>query len=749
MRRSRRWRKRAWLAVFALCVSAFLYGFFLYTTLSLPRGEDRQPLRIYSNAYPLSPGLDIQKAHIPDRLNHLGYRQVSRKLQAPGEYRKGESTLDLYLREFQYPEGLVRARPIRLVVEEGRIAKILQLPEEKEVGPVALEPRLIGGLLAESRQVREWIPLSSIPTRLVDVVLAIEDHRFYQHIGIDPLAVIRAGIENLKHGSVQQGGSTITQQLAKNLYYTHQRTFLRKLKEALAALILEMKYTKEEILESYLNEIYLGQSGSMAVYGVGEAAHHYFGKSVKDLTVEECALLAGMIKGPNTYAPDKDRQRAKKRRDLVLHRLKEDGKLTEKQYQAAVRAPVRTAPLGKGGGDAPYFVDYVLAQFDDPGQEGFPSGLRIFTTLDPEIQRLAEEAVSRGLARLESRYPLLVSRESRLEAALVAIDPKTGGILAMVGGRDYRTGQFNHAVQARRQAGSLFKPFVYLAAFQRSLESKDNAITPATLLKDAPVTFSHGNTAWSPQNYDRQFHGDVTVRTALEQSLNVPAVRVAQTVGVQPIIRLLRDLGIRGPLEDNLSLALGTSEVSLLEITGAFGALAREGRFVPPTGLKTVAEPAQVFSPQAAYLVTSSLKGVVERGTAAQASSMGLTTVVAGKTGTTDDHRDAWFVGYTPDVVIGVWVGFDDGATLRLTGAQAALPIWVDFFQKAIPTDSTHLPIPAGIVSRIIDPFTAQLATSDCPYAVEESFIEGTEPTIFCEVHSPGFVERVKRMFGL
>ena len=761
MRRSYRWWTKGLLAVVILFSCLGLYGLYLYTTLTLPRSEDRQPLRIYGAPYPLSAGMRIEKARLQNRLDHLGYRRVSRKLQWPGEYRTIGSSWEVYVRDFLYPDGPFKGHPVRVVIEDGRISEILRLSDEKDAGTVSLEPPLLGGLLATSRQVREWIPFSAMPNRLVEAVLAIEDHRFYQHIGIDPLAVLRAAYENFKGGAVRQGGSTITQQLAKNLYYSPQRTVLRKVRESLASLILEAKYSKDEILESYLNEIYLGQSGSVAVYGVGEAARYYFGKPVSDLTVPEAALLAGMIKGPNTFAPIKDPIRAKKRRDVVLLRLKQEGKLSEKQYQAAVSVPVRAATLQKGLADAPYFVDYLLSQLEDSAHTGPQPGLRIFTTLDPELQRIAEETVGAGLARLESRYPFLASRGD-LQGALVALDPQTGGIRAMVGGRDYRLSQFNHASQAKRQAGSLFKPFIYLAAFERSLELADGHITPATLLEDAPISFVNGTTSWSPQNYDRKFHGQVTVRTALEESLNVPAVRIAQTVGVHRIIEMMRNLGLKGPLQDNLSFALGSSEVSLLEMTGAFGALAYGGRFSPPTGLaaatgahpedlvlKETPDPTRVFSPQSAYLMTSTLKGVIERGTAAQAKSMGLTATVAGKTGTTDDHRDAWFIGYTPDVVIGVWVGYDDGTTLKLTGAQAALPIWVDFFQKGLPFVDRDFPVPPKIVSRMIDPQTAQLATSACPQTREEIFIDGTEPTTFCEVHSPGFIERLKHMFGL
>jgi penicillin-binding protein 1B len=752
-----------WLLIL-LVTSLCIYGFYLYATLSLPRGEDRQSLRIFSTSFPLAPAALIEKARLQERLTHLGYRPVSRKVQAPGEYRLLSSAVDLYLRDFLYPDGLIRGRPIRLILEDNHIARILNLPDEQDAGPVALEPQLIGGLLETSRQVRDWISLMAIPPQIIDAVLSIEDHRFYEHVGIDPRGILRAAFQNLKGGTVVQGGSTITQQLAKNLYYTQQRTYIRKLKEAFAALILETKYTKQDILESYLNEIYLGQSGSIAVYGIGQAAQYYFGKSLSQLSVPEAALLAGMIKGPNTYAPVRDPKRAKHRRDLVLLRMKQEGRLSDKQYHAALNTPIRVTTLQHGVTDAPYFLDYVLSQIDD-SSDSTQTGLRLFTTLDLEMQRMAEEAVGAGLSRLESKYPFLKKTADHLQGALIAIDPKSGAILAMVGGRDYRTSQFNHAVQAKRQAGSLFKPFIYLTAFEQGLAANEGPITPATLVDDSPISFQQGTSSWIPQNYDRQFHGSITVRTALEQSLNIPAVRIAQSIGIPDIIRTLRSVGISGPMDEYLSLALGSSEVSLLEITSAFGALAQAGQYASPSGIASLVEQVseqaghqirqqnlettQAFSPQSAYLVTSILQGVVQRGTAAPAQRMGLTAKVAGKTGTTDDHRDAWFVGYTPDLVVGVWVGFDGGATLKLTGAQAALPIWVDFFRKAVPVLSIDFPVPPGIVTRTIDPHTAQLATSACPDSFDESFIEGTEPTILCETHDPGILERLKSLFGI
>ncbi|MGH8866319.1 MAG: transglycosylase domain-containing protein, partial [Burkholderiales bacterium] len=494
-----------------------------------------------------------------------------------------------------------------------------------------------------------------------------------------------------------QGGSTITQQLAKNLFYSPQRTWTRKLKESVAAFVLEAKYRKQDILESYLNEIYLGQVGSVSVYGVGEAAHRYFGKELQDLTSDETALIVGMIKGPNSYSPIRNPALAKERRNVVLRRMHDQGLLADDQAQAAMNMSVQVVQMHASLADAPYFVDYLMHLSEETTGMALPDGTRVYTTLDPVLQRLAGEALAAGLAKLEAAIPHLKRPDDPLQGALIALDPKTGGILAMVGGRDYRVSQFNRAVQAKRQPGSLFKPFVYLAAFEAGREASGQAITPMSTVVDEPVTFESGGDSWSPQNYDRQFRGSVTLRTALEQSLNVPAVRLAQGVGAKRIIALAHDLGIQSPLADNLSIALGSTAVSLLEITSAYGALAQNGVAIPPTPIREVVSATgdplwhaltqrhQAVSSQAAYLVTSLLKGVVDRGTAAKARTMGLQGIVAGKTGTTDGYRDAWFVGYTPDVAVGVWVGYDDEQPIRLTGSQAALPIWTEFARQIIP----------------------------------------------------------------
>ena len=733
-----------------------LYVGYLWAVVALPKGEERPPVLLFASPFLLKPGLSVEGSRLEERLARLGYHPVAGEPSGPGEYRITEAAVDLYVHDD--PDRFVRGTPVRLALENGRISQLLSMPLGEPIPPVPLEPPLLGGLRGASRQVKQWVPLTAMPRTLIDAVLATEDRRYYQHVGVDPLAIARALWANLRSGEVVQGGSTITQQLAKNLFYSRERTAFRKIKEALAALMLELKYGKDEILESYLNEIYLGQVESVSIYGVGEAARWYFGKSVQDMTLAEAALLAGMIKAPNGYSPLKNPTMAKERRDLVLTRLREENKLSAPEHEAAARQPIHVVPTPETVTDAPYFVDFLITQASDSAGEPFPPGVKIVTTLDHVMQRLAEEALERGLARLEAAHPFLKQAHAPLQGALVALDPKTGGILALVGGRNYRQSQFNRAVQARRQPGSLFKPLVYLAAFEAGSVG-GSPLTSASLIPDEPLSLPAAHAEWTPHNYDRRFRGPVTVRTALEQSLNVPAVRVAHAVGVLPIIQLARRLGIHSPLEPNLSLALGTSEVSLLEITSAFGALAQQGWFVSPTPIQTVTasdgqslwpgvpERRQAVSPAAAYIMTSLLKGVVERGTAVMAKRAGITVPVAGKTSTTDSTHDAWFVGYTPDLAIGVWVGFDDASELRLTGAQAALPMWADFVRQVIPPDSPDFPVPGGILTRKLDPKTGQLATSKCPESIEEVFIEGTEPTEYCALHGEGFWDRIKRAF--
>ncbi|MBS0155652.1 MAG: PBP1A family penicillin-binding protein [Nitrospira sp.] len=734
------------------------YGAFLSSSLALPKSDEHPPLLIYGAPFFLTPGLHPQDAGLFDRLHRLEYRRVNGRPRTAGDYVVTNDAIDIFLHAQE--ENRLSARVVRLMLAEGIVSEVLSMPDGQPTALVSLEPVLISGMRGGTRQVREWIPLSRMPPTLIRVLLAIEDRRFFSHIGVDPISIGRALWTNLTHGAVLQGGSTLTQQLAKNLYYSPQRTMTRKIREIVAAVALEFKYRKEDILESYVNEIYLGQAGPVSIYGIGEAAHRYFGKTVETLSIEEMALIVGLIKGPNVYSPVKNIENATKRRNVVLRRLRDEGLLTEDALKRSLNRPVKVVLAHDVLTDAPYFVDHLLREIEEGIRQEIPEGARVYSTLDPRAQQLAAQVLQHGLAKLEKTYPSLADADSPLQGAVVVLDVKHGHVLAMVGGRDYRTSQFNRAVQARRSAGSLFKPFVYLAGFEAARDQGETGLTAATLLADEPLTLESGAGSWSPQNYDRQYRGQVSVRTALEQSLNVPAVRTAHRTGLASLTSLLQAFGIATPLADNLSLALGSSAVSLLQITAAYTGLANGGVVVHPVALsnlvrgggETIWSPAvdrrQAASPQGVFLITSLLKGVVDHGTAAKARAMGVQGPIAGKTGTTDGYRDAWFVGYTPDLAIGVWVGFDDERPIKLTGAQAALPIWSDLAVRLIPRQHGDFDQPPGIVERRIDPRTGQLATAQCPEHRTEFFIVGTEPTVYCEVHGGGMLEQLKETFG-
>ncbi len=766
MNRSRfKWWRTLFVRVFGiglLSLGVILggYGLYLWTFLTLPSLHERPPVLIYGTPLLLEPGLHVQEDHLKEHLDRAGYHQVSNEIKKTGDYHVTDHFVDVYLQD--NPDAHFQGFPLRMIVNQGQVISLLSLIDHEEVFPIPLDPPLISGVQGYARQLRHIVKLSDMPQHLIAMVTGIEDHRFFQHFGVDPIAIGRALVVNLQKGRIVQGGSTITQQLAKNIFYSHRRTLLRKGKEAVAAVILEILYTKEQILESYLNEIYFGQVESMSIYGVGEAAERYFGKPIQEVTLSESAVLAGMIQSPNTYSPLKNLESSKKRRDVVLQRIFDEGGINREQFDKARKSSVRIRKMNAGMNIAPYFVDYLLPQAESFYGETLLPGSKILTSLDPVMQEIARESLWKGLKQLERNYPNLQKTKNReLQGALLALDPRTGSLLAMVGGRDYKKSQFNRGVQARRQPGSLFKVLVFLTAFENGVYQDNKPITVATRMTDEAITFQNGEETWVPQNYDKQFRGDVTVRTAIEKSLNIPAVKLAQQVGVKSMISMSRRLGLQGPIDENLSIALGTAEVSLLEMVSLFGVLAHGGTYVPPTAIRGVVSPQgeifwpdvdysrQVVSAESAYIMTSLLEGVVQRGTASRLGKLGLQVPVAGKTGTTDGYRDAWFIGYTQEIVIGIWVGFDRAESLGLTASQAVLPIWADFAKRVLNSQLPQRPIPSGITLRDIDPETGELASSQCPQALKEVFIRGTEPTQYCSIHGRSWWEQLKDYMGI
>jgi penicillin-binding protein 1B len=710
----------------------------VYSSIELSRFarvEARRAVVIHAAGQTLDPGVHVRLIDLGGTLARLGYIETRNAPTAPGQFRRTSAAWNIFPRDGKGRIGLeMRGERIARVTRDG-----------KEVESAALEGEVLTGVGDATGEDYRPIRLGEAPKTLVNAVLAAEDHRFFEHGALDARSVVRAAWSNLRGGRGIQGGSTITQQLVKNRLLTRERTVLRKLQEAWLAVLVEWRYSKPQILEAYLNEIYLGQHGPLAIRGMGAAARVYFSKEVHQLTAGEAALLAGMLRAPNTYSPVLNPERARDRRDTVLKRMQELAMLDAAAYERARRDPVRTPARPWPGQAAPYFSDYVRQELEAESVYG----ARVATTLDVPLQRFAENAVARGLDQLESSFPRLRRSDprARLQVALVAVDPATGEIRALVGGRDYQASQFNRVTLARRQAGSAFKPFVYLAA----LQPRDGRprFTAASMVDDAPLTVMVDGKPWSPRNYEERYAGRVSLRRALENSLNSATVRISQAVGLPVIIETGRAFGFGASLTPVPAVALGAFEVTPLELAGAYLPFASGGarpdsihavravdRADGTRAVSTHDKPAtNVISPAEAYLMTSLLQGVIRTGTAASVSALGTSGEIAGKTGTSNDGRDAWFVGYSSRLLAIVWVGFDDGQAHGLSGAQAALPIWADFMRQALGAyPAPAFTVPGGISFADIDATNGKLARSSCPLVTRETFLAGTEPER-CDEH--------------
>jgi penicillin-binding protein 1A len=580
---------------------------------------------------------------------------------------------------------------------------------------------------------RIFVPLTQVPQVLRDAVVATEDRRFYSHWGVDPIGIARAIVQNYRRGRIVEGGSTITQQLAKVLFLTPDRSLERKLKEAVLAVELERRYPKDRILEMYLNQIYFGHGA----YGVEAASRTYFGKSVSELNVREAALLAGLPRAPSSYSPFDRPELAKLRREVVLRRMVEYGALKETDLKRLARSDLGLIPPERRRTWGQYFLEYVQQTLEAKYGADllFKGGLSVYTTLNPTMQLAAEQALREGLRALEGRSAKARPGEHP-EGAIVTIEPRTGYVKAMVGGYDFFRSEFNRAVLARRQPGSAFKPFVFIAALEAGL-------TPASRIDDSPVTYPIGKNgqAWKPDNYDRKFRGLTTLQQALEESVNVVTVKLQERIGITRTVQVARRLGIASPLTSDLTLALGSSDLTLLELTSAYGALAHQGAWIAPTAVRYVTdaqgrlleehlpEGREALSPETAYVVTHMLRGVVDRGTGQAAKALGRP--IAAKTGTTNDYSNAWFVGFTPRIATGVWVGYDRPRSLGRdeTGSRVAVPIWVAYMAKVLadhPREDFAVPDRVVIASVDLDP------SNECVRVVPMAFVRGTEPAVSC-----------------
>jgi penicillin-binding protein 1B len=755
--------RRLWIgvAVIALLIGVALAGVASYYWVLFGRqidarlhGErDRVLPRVYARPLELYKGQALSDRQLVDRLNDLGFAQRAR-VERPGEFVIGRDTIVLIPRD-----GEFKGIPVRVVLEAPKPGRTAAAPAlrvtalmagDRAVPHVTLDPPLLTALISTGREKGRRVALSVIPARMVQAVLAIEDRRFYDHPGVDIIRTIGAIVTNMRgEKKYLVGGSTLTQQLVKNFFLTPEKSIRRKLAEQYMALILERKASKDEILELYLNDVYLGQRGSFGVHGVAEAARLFFGKDVSNLSLSEAATIAGIIQSPYYWSPFVAPARCKERRNVVLRAMAEEGFISESAATRTSNEPIEVAQRALDS-QAPYFVDYVgqILQEQFPGLTAGTASVDVYTTLDIHLQRLAQDALRDGLTKVDA---LLAKRKrARVpQAALIAIDPRTGDVLALVGGRSYNQSQYNRAVAARRQPGSVFKPFVYLSAFELAAEQGRTDLTPATLVVDEPTTFVTGADAqeWAPGNYENEYDGTITLRRALALSRNISTIKVAEMAGFARVAALWDRIGVGTNAHAYPSITLGVFEATPFEIATAYTLFPNGGQIRPPRVLSrlVIGGKARVIPdtpgkriarPDTTFLVTNMMRSVLNEGTGAGARAGGFALDGAGKSGTTNDLRDAWFVGFTPELLTVVWVGLDDNQPLGLSGTQAALPIWTTFMARALAGHPDQaFAVPPGIVFAEIDKDTGKLAGPLCPRVFREAFLSGSEPTEICDVH--------------
>lgn len=750
-------------------VACALTGYY-YVTFSrmidarLHGERDRVLPRVFARPLEIRRGDNVSQKELLDRLNDLGYAQRT-QVETPGEFavngplvsvvpRAGTHIGKTLIVSFQRPATGRRAgRAPAPVAISNRIESISV--GKQNVSRVTMDAPMLTALIP-ARVKQRQVPLSAIPSRVVQAVLAIEDRRYYSHPGIDPIRMIGALFTNLfGNRTYLEGASTITQQLARNFFLTEemaieqqtrQRSLRRKFFEQFMAVILSLRASKDEVLELYLNDVYLGNRGSFAIHGVAEAARLYFGKDVNNLSLGEAATIAGIIQSPGTLSPFNSAARARERRDVVLRAMASADFVSADAAERAIKEPL--APVARAlDAEAPYFVDYVghtlAEQF--PAVTQTTAAVDVYTTLDLHLQRFAQDAVTGGIAKVDQ----LLSRRRRgrvPQAALIAVDPRTGDILAMVGGRSYNQSQYNRAVSASRQPGSIFKPFVFLAAFERAA-ADGTPLSPATLVNDEPTTFDANGTPWTPANYENEYDGDITLRRALAMSRNAATVKVAEAAGYDRVADLWRRIGAGSTPRAFPSIALGVFEATPLDIATAYTIFTNAGEKRPLRPLLRIqrgdeeivaqeSKATRVARADTTYLVTNMMRSVLSEGTGAAVRASGFSLDAAGKTGTTNDLRDAWFVGFTPELLTVVWVGLDDNQALGLSGAQAALPIWLAFTQRALAGRGDHpFDVPDNVSFVDIDRDTGATAISGCLRVFSESFLRGSEPNQVCEIH--------------
>jgi penicillin-binding protein 1B len=723
--------------------------------------------KIYALPRTVRTGEQIEAKEIAAELRQAGYSD-----------KDGESLLGSFrlvndgIEVTPGPESYHSPESARISIQDGQVERIIS--RGTELSAYELEPQLVTALFdAEQRSKRQLVKYNDIPPLMAQAVLAIEDRRFFEHSGVNFLRMAEAAWIDVVRGRHEQGGSTITMQLSRGFFLTPEKTIKRKLTEMLIAEELEQKFTKQQIFEFYANWVDLGQRGSFAISGFAEASKAYFNKDLKDVTLPEAALLAGLIQRPSYLSPYRHPERALERRNLVLESMVETHAITREQADKAKATPLKLAPPNVEASDAPYFVDMVrdtlISKFNE--HELNDQSYRIYTTLDPDLQKAAAQSVEMGIKLVDDQVKKMRTKkvkagkkiETKVEpgpqaqVALIALDPHTGAVLALVGGRDYGWSQLNHAV-AKRPTGSIFKPFVYAAAVNTALDGSQTVLTPASTVTDAPSSFAYGDQIYEPRNYKEEYHGEVTLRYALAMSLNNATVKVAEEVGYDKVADLARMAGITS-VKATPAVALGSYDASPLDMAGAYTAFANAGVRLTPILVRSVRNSAgdvlanygtdarPVMDPRVAYVMTNMMEGVINNGLGFSAvRGRGFTPPAAGKTGSS---HDGWFAGYTTNLLCIVWVGFDDYSDLRLTGAQTAGPIWAEFMKKAaaLPqyADMRSFVQPSGVVDVELDKATNRLATPACPDDYVSAFVAGTEPRVTCDQSSgvAGFFSRL------
>jgi penicillin-binding protein 1B len=638
---------------------------------------------------------------------------------------------------------------VRVAFAHGKIASIVGVTDHSAHRQYQLTSRLLTDL-SESREKRRLVRFSEIPHSLVAAVTSAEDKRFFQHGGFDYRRAVKAALVDLKDGHKQQGASTLTMQLSRALYLNPQKSWRRKGEEILITLHLEHRLTKQQIFEDYANQIYLGRRGPYSINGFGEGARVFFGKELWQINTAEAALLAGMVQRPSYYNPYRSPERAVARRNLVLKLMRRNDRLSEADYRAALAMPLKLAPPEMDESENSYFLSMMNDELQSRLGDSGGQAKSVITTLDPELQRDAEAAVRTGMEGVDKQLRARnhgVMTGAKPQVALIALNPHTGEIKAMVGGRNYGDSQLNH-VLAMRQPGSVFKPFVYAAAIQTALDGGSQTFTPASLLDDEASTFVFNGQTYQPKDYREEYQGDVTLRTALALSLNVPTVSLAQQVGYGRVVAMARRAGLNDAIAPTPAVALGAYETTPFEIAAAYTVFANQGIWVKPTTIETVRgedgavlsrhqpETRAALDPRVAYITMNMMQEVLRSGTGAGARAQGFLLPAAGKTGTS---HDGWFAGFTSELLCVVWVGFDDDRELNLEGARSALPIWADFMKhasQAFPYSAAHdFRAPSGIATAQICSESGELAGPYCPKVRTEVFIDGTEPTTFCNRH--------------